>query len=155
MPADDELELSANDALRELLDALVEAFELDAAVEVEEADGLLRGSIDGPAVDVLVGERGLVADAVQHLAQRIVLRGGEGLRVSVDVGGYRERREQELRAEADRAADAALAEGREVALEPMPAAERRVVHEHLRERGDVGTHSEGEEPRRRLIVAPL
>jgi spoIIIJ-associated protein len=96
-----------------------------------------------------------VLNAIQHLAQRIVLHGGEGLRVQVDAGGYRERREAELRVEADSAANEALAEGREVALSPMPATERRFVHEHLRDRGDVGTHSEGDEPHRRLIVAPL
>jgi len=84
-----------------------------------------------------------------------VLRGGEDFRVVVDAGGYRSRRESELRAEADRAADEAVADGREVTLAPMPAAERRFVHEHLRGRGDVGTHSEGDEPRRRLVVAPL
>jgi spoIIIJ-associated protein len=73
----------------------------------------------------------------------------------VDADGYRGRREAELRSEAERAADTAVAEGRPVALSAMPAAERRFVHEHLRERGGVETHSEGDEPRRRLIVAPL
>jgi spoIIIJ-associated protein len=155
MRLDDDAELSPAEALRELLDILVAAFGLDAEVVVEEHEGTLRGSITGEDVDAIVGERGAVVDAVQHLAQRVVLRGGEGLRVIVDAGGYRERREAELRVEADRAADAAVAAGGEVALSPMPASERRFVHEHLRERGDVGTHSEGDEPRRRLIVAPL
>jgi spoIIIJ-associated protein len=155
MTLDDQAELSPAETLRELLEVLVEAFGLDANVRVEETDGVLRGTIDGANVDAIVGERGSVIDAVQHLAQRIVLRGGEGVRVSVDAGGYRDRRETELRSEADRAADTAVAEGREVELAPMPAAERRFVHEHLRERGDVGTHSEGDEPRRRLVVEPL
>lgn len=150
----EEGELTAAEALAELLELLVEALDLDGEVRVEEADGVLRGEVNGAEVSALIGDRGSVIDAVQHLAQRIVLRGGDELRVTVDVDGYRARRETELRAEADRAAATAVAEQREVALSPMPAAERRFVHEHLRERGDVGTHSEGDEPRRRLIVAP-
>ncbi|HEX2703881.1 MAG TPA: R3H domain-containing nucleic acid-binding protein [Solirubrobacteraceae bacterium] len=154
MTLDDDAELSAPEVLREMLDALVGAFALEAEVAVEEVDGVLTGAVNGNDVQALVGEGGSVLDAIQHLAQRIVLRGGEGLRVVVDAGGYRERREAELRVEADVAAAAAVAEGKEIALSPMPAAERRFVHEHLRERGDVETHSEGEEPRRCLVVAP-
>jgi spoIIIJ-associated protein len=155
MTLDEDAEPSAPEVLRELLERLVVAFALDAEIVINEGDGVLRGTIEGKDVEALVGVGGSVLDAIQHLAQRIVLRGGEGLRVLVDAGGYRERREAELRAEADRAADEAVAKRGEVALAPMPATERRYVHEHLRERGDVATHSEGDEPRRHLIVAPL
>jgi spoIIIJ-associated protein len=155
MTLDDEGELGASELLRELLETLAGAFALDAETVVEEGDGVVRGTITGADVEALIGEGGSVLNAIQHLAQRIVLHGGEGLRVQVDAGGYRERREAELRVEADGAADEAVSEGRDIALSPMPASERRFVHEHLRERGDVGTHSEGDEPHRRLIVAPL
>lgn len=151
----DEEQLSHADMLLELLDTMVEAFALGATVRVEEDGETLRGSVDGPEVERLIGEGGVVIDAIQHLAQRIVLRGSEGFRVVVDAGGYRARREDELREEANRAADAVLGGAREIALAPMPAAERRFVHEHLRARGDVTTHSEGDEPRRRLVVTPL
>jgi spoIIIJ-associated protein len=73
----------------------------------------------------------------------------------VDADGYRERRAHALREDADDAAEEALRSGRAVELDPMPASERRVVHEHLRDRGDVRTHSEGEEPERYLVVSPL
>jgi spoIIIJ-associated protein len=155
MTLDDDSELSAPELLRELLDTLVAAFAVDAVITVDEGDGVLRGTIKGKDVAAMVGEGGSVLDAIQHLAQRFVLHGGEGLRVLVDAGGYREGRERALRAEADNAAAQAVAEGTEIALSPMPATERRFVHEHLRERGDVETHSEGDEPRRRLIVSPL
>jgi spoIIIJ-associated protein len=156
MTLDDDAEPGAPELLRELLETLAAAFALDAVtVVVEEGEDVLRGAIKGQGVEALIGERGSVLDAIQHLAQRIVLHGGEGPRVLVDAGGYRERREAELRAEADSAAAEAVAEGRGVALSPMPATERRFVHEHLRDRGDVETHSEGDEPRRHLIVAPL
>jgi len=151
----DDTDLTPSEALRELLDTLVEAFDLDAQVAIEEADGVLLGTIDGAGAEALVGDRGSVLDAIQHLAQRFALRGGEGLRVRVDIAGFRGKREAELRDQADRAAERAIAEGRPVALTPMLAADRRVVHEHLRDRDDVETHSEGNEPERYLVITPL
>ena len=150
----DEDELSPQEELQDLLETLVEAFDLDAEVIVSEEDGLLRGAVEGEDAEALVGADGTVLEAIQHLAQRVVLRGAGGLRVVVDAAGYRGRREEALRAEADRIAGIVINEGREIALRPMPAAERRFIHEYLRERGDVATHSEGDEPRRRLVVSP-
>ena len=153
-PAAGDGELSPEEELQDLLETLAEAFDSDGAVTVEESDGILLGSVEGPGAEALVGDDGVVLEAIQHLAQRIVLRGASGLRVVVDAAGYRGRREEALRAEADRVADQVIEEGREIALRPMPAAERRFLHEYLRERGDVETHSEGDEPRRRLVVSP-
>ena len=65
-----------------------------------------------------------------------------------------ERRAEALRAEADDAADDAISSGAPIELDPLPPFERRIVHEYLRERGDVETHSEGEEPERFLVVTP-
>ncbi len=152
--SDEADELTPEEELRELLETLVEAFDADAEIVLREADGVLLGSVEGPGAEALVGPDGTILEAVQHLAQRIVLRGAAGPRVVVDAAGYRGRREDALRAEADRVAELVLSEGREVALRPMPAAERRFLHEYLRDRGDVETHSEGEEPRRRLVVSP-
>jgi spoIIIJ-associated protein len=72
----------------------------------------------------------------------------------IDANGYRERRAEALRADADEAADEALRLGEPVELDPLPPFERRIVHEYLRDRGDVATHSEGNEPERYLIVTP-
>jgi spoIIIJ-associated protein len=74
--------------------------------------------------------------------------------VIVDAAGYRERREAALQRSADRAAAEALQYGRAVELEPMRALERKVVHMYLRDRTDIETHSEGDEPDRRLVVTP-
>jgi spoIIIJ-associated protein len=152
--SDDDGELTPEEELRDLLETLVEAFGADAEVVLSENDGVLLGVVEGPGAEALVGPDGAIIEAVQHLAQRIVLRGEAGPRVVVDAGGYRARREDALRAEADRAADLVRSEGREIPLRPMPAAERRFLHEYLRERGDVGTHSEGDEPRRHLVISP-
>jgi spoIIIJ-associated protein len=152
--SDETDELTPEEELRELLETLVEAFGVDAEVVLTELDGVLRGTVEGPGAEALVGPDGSIIEAVQHLAQRIVLRGASGPRVVVDAAGYRGRREDALRIEADRVAALVLSEGREIALRPMPAAERRFLHEYLRERGEVATHSEGDEPRRRLVVSP-
>ena len=77
------------------------------------------------------------------------------VRVVIDAAGYRDRRASALRREADEAADSAVHAGRPVALDAMTASERKLVHEYLRERGDVETYSEGNEPDRHLVVAPL
>lgn len=144
------------EVLRDLLEEIVDALELDAEVRVEEGDGILLGSIDGEDVGRLIGRRGQTIDALQHLAQRIVFRGGSpDCRVVIDADGYRERRAEALRAIALDAAEESLRAGEAVELDPMPASERRIVHEYLRERGDVQTHSEGEEPERYLVVEPL
>jgi spoIIIJ-associated protein len=73
----------------------------------------------------------------------------------IDAAGYRERRRETLTARADRAAEQALSDGRSVELDPMSAQERRVVHEHLKDRAGVETYSEGDEPHRCVVVAPL
>jgi spoIIIJ-associated protein len=148
-------ELEPAEALEELLEEVVDGLGLDAEIEVREADGVLRGSLGGDDVGLFIGRRGQTIDAVQHLAQRIVFREGpSSVRVVVDADGYRERRAESLQADAREAAGEAIRTGRPVELEPMPAAERRIVHEYLRELGGVETHSEGDEPERRLVVSP-
>jgi spoIIIJ-associated protein len=152
----DEEALEPAELLEELLEEVTAGLGLDAEIEVQERDGVLRGTLVGDDVGLFIGRRGQTIDAVQHLAQRIVFPEGPAqTRVEIDADGYRERRAQLLRADADDAAEEALRDGEPVELEPMPPAERRIVHEHLRERGGVETHSEGEEPNRFLVVSPV
>jgi spoIIIJ-associated protein len=149
-------ELEPVEALEDLLEEIVEDLQLDASVEVEERDGVLTGRLDGDNVGLFIGRHGQTIDAVQHLAQRIVFpEGPSPVRVVIDANGYRQRRAEALRGEADDAADQAISTGRSVELDPLPASERRVVHEYLRERDDVETHSEGDEPDRHLVVSPI
>ena len=149
-------QLEPAEALEELLEEVADGLGLEVEVEVQERDGVLRGNLRGDDLGPFIGRRGQTIDAVQHLAQRIVFREGPSpVRVVVDADGYRERRAESLRADAEQAAVQALRSGQSVELEPMGASERRIVHEYLRERGGVATHSEGDEPRRRLVVSPL
>jgi spoIIIJ-associated protein len=151
-----EEEFEPEEALEELLEEIADALGLDVRVEVEQSEGVISGRIKGEDVGLFIGRRGQTIDAVQHLAQRIVFPGGPSpSRVVIDADGYRERRAELLRDDADDAAEEALRLGSAVELEPMPPSERRIVHEYLRERGTVETHSEGDEPARYIVVAPL
>jgi spoIIIJ-associated protein len=141
--------------LRELLEEIVDSIGLDVDVRVEKSDGKLTGCVEGEDVGLFIGRHGQTIDAVQHLAQRIVFRGGSpNVRIVIDADGYRERRAETLRSIALDAAENALRSREAVELDPMPASERRIVHEYLRDRGGVQTHSEGEEPERYLVVEP-
>ena len=123
--------------------------------EVKTDDGIVQGTLLGEDLGLFIGRHGQTIDAVQHLAQRIVhAKTGELRRVVIDAEGYRARRQEALERQADDAADEALRFDRAVALDAMTASERRLVHEYLRDREDVATHSEGDEPRRHLVVSP-
>jgi spoIIIJ-associated protein len=147
--------LEPAEALEELLDEIVEGLGLDVEIEVEEEEGVLNGRLTGEDLGLFIGRHGQTIEAVQHLAQRIVFPDGPSpVRVMIDANGYRERRAASLRVEADEAADEALRLGEPVELDPLPPLERRIVHEYLRDRGDVETHSEGNEPERFLVISP-
>jgi len=143
--------------IAEILETIAEAIGVDAVVEIEDSEesGITAVYV-GEDVAPLIGHHGATIDAIQHLAHRIAFHGMDTRRpVTVDAGGYRERRAEALRAVADQAAEAAVRGKKPVPLEPMGAQERKVVHEHLKGRHDVETYSEGQEPARRLVVAPL
>ena len=142
--------------VQELLERITTAAGVDADVEVNENPEGISAKYLGEDLGLLIGHHGQTIDAIQHLAYRIAFRGQDDRkRVEVDAAGYRERRAVALRAAADQAAEAAVHDQRPVALEAMSALERKVVHEHLKNRHDVETYSEGQEPSRRLVVAPL
>jgi spoIIIJ-associated protein len=149
-------ELGPAEALEDLVAEIAERLGLDVEIEVEEDSGVLTARVSGDDVGLFIGRRGQTIDAIQHLAQRIVFpEGPASVRVVIDANGYRERRADALRAEADEAANEALSSGEAVELEPLPPFERRIVHEYLRDRGDVETHSEGDEPERYLVITPV
>lgn len=142
--------------VRTILERVVEALGVEGAVEVDEDEDRILGTIDAEEVGLLIGRRGQTIDAVQLLCYRAAFRGVQDRkRVIVDAAGYRERRREMVEGQADRAAQRALESGKEIELEPMSASERKVVHDHLVERAGVETFSEGEEPERSVIVAPL
>ena len=145
-----------SERVRDLLEHVNEALELDAEVEIVDEGERIRGVLHGEDMGLFIGRHGQTIDAVQHLAFKVAARGeSPAPKVEVDAAGYRDRRRQALERQADQAAADAVRSSRPVALDAMSATERKVVHEYLKDRGDVETYSEGTEPDRHLVVAPL
>jgi spoIIIJ-associated protein len=152
----EELPEDPADRVRALLERIVEELGLEAEVSVSEDDGEIRGAVDGEDVGLLIGRHGQTIDAVQLLCYQAAFQGRqERKRVTVDAAGYRQRQGEALQRRADLAAEDALREGRAIEMDPMGPNERRVVHEHLRDRPEIETHSEGDEPNRFVVVSPL
>jgi spoIIIJ-associated protein len=143
--------------VRELVECVLDQLELDGAVEIEEDEESIVATVEGDEdYGLLIGRRGQTIDALQLLCFQAAFQGiRERKRVIVDAAGYRARREEAIVEKADRAAERAIASGDEIELDPMPARERRIAHEHLKERTEVETFSAGDEPHRRVVVAPL
>ena len=136
---------------------LIEAFGADAAVETRVDDEeTVVVEVTGENLGLLVGPRGATLAAMEELVRTVVQRhtGGHGARINVDVGGYRSKRRQALTEFSRELAEEVLESGREQALEPMSAADRKVVHDALADLDGVTTGSEGEEPRRRVVIRP-
>src|SRR4051794_16322119 len=149
-------EQTQEQVFQELLERIAEGLGLEATVEVASRGEELTGTLHGEDLGIFIGRHGQTIDAVQHLAQRILLADPEAerRRVVVDAEGYRARRAEALQKQADQAAVDAERFGRPVALDAMTASERKHVHEYLRARGGVDTYSEGDEPERHLVVVP-
>jgi spoIIIJ-associated protein len=142
---------------RELVEGVLDELEIDGDVLIEEDDDRIEITVEGnDDYGLLIGKRGQTIDALQLLCYQAAFRGlRERKRVVLDAAGYRDRRRETLEGRADRAAEQALSNNRVVEMDPMSAQERRVVHERLKERAGVETYSEGDEPHRCVVVAPL
>jgi spoIIIJ-associated protein len=139
--------------LRELLERIAGALGLRCRIEVVETEVSLTGTCIGDELGLLIGRHGQTIDAVQLLARTIVGRGDEERKeVVVDAAGYRDRRRRALETLALRGADEATRSGLRVELEPMSAAERKLVHECLKDHHGVSTASEGDEPNRFVVI---
>jgi spoIIIJ-associated protein len=147
--------MEAVGAVHDLLERVVKGLGLEGPVDVRIEDDTMYAVVHGEDLGLFIGRHGTTIDAVQHLAHRLVLKHGAELRVVVDAEGYRDRRRTVLEQQADRAAEEALQFKRPVALDAMTATERKLVHEYLRDVEGVETYSEGQEPDRHLVVAPL
>lgn len=145
-------------AARRFIEGLAGVFgsEVDVEVQSPSEDGA-PWSVSVATEDAgrWIGYRGQTLDAVRVVCDAASTRlSGSRERLVVDVGGYRERRENALREMALRAADRARRLGRQVALEPMPPADRRIVHLAVQDVEGVATESVGEEPNRRVVIVP-
>jgi len=141
-------------AAEEFTRGLVVAFGSDASVDARiEDDGVLV-DVTGADLGLLVGQKGATLQAIEELVRTVVQRRteGHGARINVDVAGYRAKRREALQRFVQELADKVRETGRDQALEPMTASDRKIVHDAVAELEGVGTISEGEEPRRRVVL---
>ncbi len=157
---DEQADISVDEQVDQAVDftrGLVEAFgaKADVASHLEDEDTVLV-DVTGDNLGLLVGPRGATLAAIEELVRTVVQRqtGGHGVRVHVDVGGYRAKRREALSEFARQLAERVRDEDEEQALEPMGASDRKVVHDVVAEIEGVSTISEGEEPRRRVVIRP-
>ncbi|MGH2979978.1 MAG: protein jag [Solirubrobacterales bacterium] len=142
--------------VREVLKRLIAHLGLRGSVDVTEREDEIFADVSGPELGLLIGKHGSTLDAIQFVCAQAAFRGSaDRKRVTVDAAGYRERREAALRRQADRGVADALRYGRPVELDSMGSQERRAVHTYLKDHLEVDTHSEGEEPFRRIVITPL
>jgi spoIIIJ-associated protein len=133
---------------------LVDAFGAKAEVSSTITDDVVLIEVTGENVGMLVGPRGATLSAIEELIRTVVQRqtGGHGARLRLDVGGYRAKRREALAQFTRDLVQRVLDSGTEQVLEPMPAPDRKVVHDVVAEFDGVSTASEGEEPRRRVVI---
>lgn len=141
----------------EFLAGLMDAF--GATYEVghrDLGDGLIEVGVTGRDLGLLIGPRGQTLLAVQELTRTVIQRQSRGRagRVVIDISGYRQARREALARFATEVAQQVTASGVPRVLEPMPAADRKVVHDTVNGVPGVATTSEGEEPRRRVVIMP-
>jgi spoIIIJ-associated protein len=140
-----------------VVERVLDQLDLEGSVAIEEDEQSITATVQGEDdYGLLIGRRGQTIDALQLICFQAAFQGmRDRKRVVLDAAGYRDRRAEVITERAERAAERAIASGDEVELDPMPARERRVVHEYLKERTEVETYSAGDEPQRRVVVAPL
>ena len=137
---------------------LLDTFGTPYTLERRELEGdAVELNVQGEGLGLLIGPKGQTLGAVQELTRTVVQRKSRGRssRVAIDVAGYRQARRQALERFAQQAAEQVKASGVARVLEPMPPNDRKIVHDAINPIEGVSTTSEGEEPRRRVVITPV
>ncbi|MCI8533098.1 MAG: protein jag [Lachnospiraceae bacterium] len=148
--------LNAREKAEEFLERVFDAMQISVNVNIVENmdEKVMNIDLSGDDMGVLIGKRGQTLDSLQYLVSLVVNKDGEEyVRVKVDTENYRQRRKDTLENLAKNISFKVKRTGRTVTLEPMNPYERRVIHSALQNDKFVETHSEGEEPFRRVVVA--
>jgi spoIIIJ-associated protein len=153
---DDRPEISIEeqaDIASRFLEGLVDAYGLEGTVSTKIEEGVIIADVDGEQTEALVGVRGSVRSAIHELTRTVMQRyAHDTARLRLDIAGYAERRRQALTIYAERLIDQLMAEGGEIMLEPMSPADRKVIHDAAASREGVSSYSEGESPRRYVVL---
>jgi spoIIIJ-associated protein len=156
-PKEEEMSIEAQAELAEtFVRGVVHGFGVDATVESSIDEDVIQVRVVGEGLGLLVGPRGVTVDALQELTRTAVQHRSDehAGRIHVDVAGYRARRAAALKDFARRVAEEVVASGQPQALEPMNAVDRKAVHDAVGEIPAAATSSEGEDPRRYVVIRP-
>ncbi|GAA4724474.1 RNA-binding cell elongation regulator Jag/EloR [Brevibacillus fulvus] len=140
---------------RDFLAEVLQNMQVQANIESRPVEDGVLFDIQGENLGMIIGRRGQTLDALQYLVNVVANRHAEQhVRINLDAENYRSRRKETLEHLAERTARKALQQHRAIALEPMTAVERKIIHAFLQDWTDVYTYSEGEEPNRYIVIAP-
>ena len=150
-----ETETKAEENIKQFLDQFISTLptkDLTYEIDVDKNDLLIN--INGEDTGYLIGYRGNVLNSLQVILNNIANKGiNERVRVLLNIGGYKEKREKDLKDLADKIAGTVIKKRKSITLEPMTSYERKIIHSKLQENSRVDTHSIGEEPNRRIVVS--
>ncbi len=138
---------------KDFLEGLVDAYGLEGEVITKIEDDVIVADVTGDQTEALVGVRGSVRAAIHELTRTVLQRYAQDTaRLRLDIAGYGERRRQALAIYAEQLIEQLVAEGGEIVLEPMSPADRKVIHDVAAAHEGVSSHSEGEPPRRFVVL---
>ena len=137
------------------LQVIFEKMRLNPEYTITEENGSLQVRLVGKDLGIMIGRRGETLDSLQFLLNLYINKSSEGYKkVVIDIEDYRKKREETLYTLAEKLSGKVKRTGRKVSLEPMSPQERRIIHMALQDNRSVNTYSEGEEPFRRVVIAP-
>lgn len=147
---------AVQETVKAFLKEVLEAMGIEASIQSQfSKEGIMEVSIEGEGMGVIIGKRGTTLDSLQYLATLVVNKGRvDHVRIKLDTEGYRARRQETLEKLAINLAKKVKRTGHRVILEPMNPYERRIIHSVLQADRSVETHSDGEEPYRKVIISP-
>lgn len=150
-----ETESKAEENIKRFLDEFIQNLptkDLNYEIKLDKNDFLV--DINGQDTGYLIGYRGNVLNSMQVILNNVANRElNERIRVLLNIGGYKEKRERDLKDLADKIAGTVIRKRKSITLEPMTSYERKIIHSRLQENSKVETHSVGEEPNRKIIVS--
>ncbi len=141
--------------IKKFLDELIEKITIEKLnYTIREEDNIIKVDINGENTGFLIGYRGEVLNSIQTIVANVASKSNkEKIKVVVNIGGYREKREKDLQNLATKIAGTVIKTRKPITLEPMSAYERKIIHTKLQENNKVKTHSIGEEPYRKVVIS--
>ncbi len=141
--------------INEFLQVLFDKMRLNPEISIKEKEGNILVNLQGEDLGILIGRRGEALDSLQFLVNLFVNKSSENYKkVIIDIEDYRKKRENTLYSLAEKLSNKVKRTGRKISLEPMSPQERKIIHMALQENKSVNTYSEGEEPFRKVVIAP-